>query len=161
MIATQSSAEYDVRAGNVYTFGASDSDLDTTETFDIAIKTPATGSFEIVGEYEAFGGTATVAFYSGATLQAATGSAVTVTNSNDLSTKTSGLVVLLGPTVTAPGTLKRSRTMFASATVPAKSTSGIGDVIPRVLAPNTQYLLRMTGAVNDVSVGAYLRVTKR
>lgn len=144
-----------VHEGNCYAVSLEDDDVAQSGTIIIAIKTPPLKIIEIYGEYQAFGGNTKVELLQGSTITG--GSAVIPINQNDNSENKSACVVITGPTVTSDGTKKRERTMFSSTTVPAKSTSSIGDVIPRVLKPDTQYVLRMTALEAATDLGAYIR----
>lgn len=145
-----------VHEGNCYAVSLEDDDVAQNGTIIIAIKTPPLKIIEIYGEYQAFGGNAKVEFLQGSTIDT-DGSAVIPINQNDNSENKSACVVITGPTVTSDGIKKRERIMFSSTTVPAKSTSTIGDVIPRVLKPDTQYVLRMTALEAATDLGAYIR----
>ena len=99
----------------------------------------------------------TIEFYEGATLTAATGTAVTPSNHNRNSTLTSKVTLLDAPTVTANGT------KFAQVYIPGATGTGgtrTGQSAGTsgsewVLKPNTVYLIRVTNGSsgsNDIQV---------
>lgn len=160
MTVVQSDNHADIRDANVWTFSQEDADLDIADAFDIAILT-GTKEVEIDADYEAIGGSVQITFYKGATITAETGTEVDLVNECykcNLDPLTS---VLFNPTVTEAGTAIQSRKLRSAANVPARATSYIGDSAPRVLAPNTQYLIRAVSAVDGVDFGAYVRITER
>ena len=98
-----------------------------------------------------------IEFYEGATLTAATGTAVTPSNHNRNSTLTSKVTLLDAPTVTANGT------KFAQVYIPGATGTGgtrTGQSAGTsgsewVLKPNTQYMIKVTNGSsgsNDIQV---------
>lgn len=150
MISTMTRRTAGVLDGNSFSIGQENLTLAKDSAINIAIKTPAGSKCEAYGEYQCFGGSVKIEVFKGATV--ADGTPATPTNQNDQSPKTSKCTVLTGVTITDTGTTIRSRTMFSSSTVPAKSNSSVGDDIPRVFDDNVQYVVRLTALDAETAV---------
>lgn len=159
MIRTISRREAAVLDGKSYSIRHEDTALAKDAVLTISLLTPPSGLVDIYGEYNCIGGSVKVEFLQGSTISS--GDAYTPVNQNDNSTRASGCTVKTGVTISADGTVKRSRTMFSAANVPSRSDSSIGDLIPRVLKPNTQYVLRLTALDGTTGVSAGLSITEQ
>ena len=158
MIKTMSRREAAVLEGKSYAIRHENTALAKNAVLTISILTPANGVVDVYGEYNCIGGSVKIEFLQGSTITA--GSAYTPVNQNDNSTRASGCTVKTGVTVSEDGTIKRTRTMFSAANVPSRSDSSVGDLIPRVLKPNTQYVLRITALDGTTGVSAGLSITE-
>lgn len=98
-----------------------------------------------------------IEFYEGATVTAATGTAVTPANHNRNSTFTSGVTLLDAPTVTADGT-KFTQVYIPGATGTGGTRTGASAGVSNsewVLKPNTTYLIKVkngSSGSNDIQV---------
>ena len=98
-----------------------------------------------------------IEFYEGATVTAATGTAVTPSNHNRASALTSGVTLLDAPTVTADGT-KFAQVYIPGATGLGGTRTGSSAGVSNsewVLKPNTTYMIRVTNSSsgsNDIQV---------
>ena len=99
----------------------------------------------------------TIEFYEGATVTAATGTAVTPSNHNRNSTLASKVTLLDAPTVTADGT-KFAQVYIPGATGTGGTRTGASAGVSNsewVLKPNTVYMIRVTNGSsgsNDIQV---------
>ena len=99
----------------------------------------------------------TIEFYEGATVTAATGTAVTPSNHNRNSTLASKVTLLDAPTVTANGT-KFTQVYIPGATGVGGSRTGASAGVSNsewVLKPDTQYAIKVTNGssgANDIQI---------
>ena len=99
----------------------------------------------------------TIEFYEGATVTAATGTAVTPSNHNRNSALTSGVTLLDAPTVTADGT-KIAQVYIPGATGTGGTRTGASAGVSNsewVLKPNTVYMIKVTNGSsgsNDIQI---------
>jgi len=145
-----------IHEGNAYSLGSVFT-IAAGASLDVTVQVPA-GAYV---HYQATdlstdgGNTVTATFYEGATVTAATGTAITPVNRRRLGTpESSVLTIKQAPTVTATGTQLDQWYFPKTADAQAKGFNGKSDTNEWVLKPETTYLLRIsnTGATTAAVV---------
>lgn len=140
-----------VDQGRMFAFYDENVDLDQDENNDVLIVTGAK-DVHIVLSLEGVGGDIKAQIYEG-TVTSADGTPIPIGNFN----RTPGLpapltTVFKGPTITDVGTLFVNRRVLGGNTPGQPIASATAPGVHRVLKPETKYLLRQIGVVNDTKM---------
>lgn len=148
-----------IHGGNAYSIGEFFT-IAAGAKLDVTVQVPA-GAYV---HYQATdlstdgGNTVTATFYEGATVTAATGTAITPVNRKRIDTpEASVLTIKQAPTVTATGTQLDKWYFPKTANSQAKGFNGKSDTNEWVLKPETTYLLRISNIGTTTSAVVSMR----